>query len=137
LQSVGSGTGQHLVDADDVVRVGSHPQVEAFFSGDFDEVLVGADTGCFEGFGGELFVLICGFVSASVLWIWWRCEKGLGRTGDEMNAGWEFVYAGLLPAQIKDADFRVGNTTVEAGFGVWLVLAVAVASCWTSRHCAC
>jgi hypothetical protein len=54
-----------------------------------------------------------------------------------MDAGWEFVDASLLPAQVEDADFRVGNTAVEAGFGVWLVLAVAVAACWTSRHRAC
>ena len=54
-----------------------------------------------------------------------------------MDAGWEFVDTGLLPTQIENADFRVGNTTVEAGFWVRLVLAVAVASCWTSRHCAC
>ena len=51
-----------------------------------------------------------------------------------MDTSWKFVDAGLLPAQVEDADFRVGDTTVEAGFGVWLVLAVAVAPSRTSRH---
>jgi len=54
-----------------------------------------------------------------------------------MDTGWKFVDTGFLPTQIKDADFGVWNTTVEAGFGIWLVLAVAVATCWTSRHCGC
>ena len=52
-----------------------------------------------------------------------------------MNAGWKFVNAGFLPTQVEDADFGVWNTTVEAGFGVWFVLAIAVAACRTSRHC--
>jgi len=54
-----------------------------------------------------------------------------------MDTSWKFIDAGLLPAQVEDADFRVGDTTVEAGFGVWLILAVAVTARWTSRHCAC
>jgi len=70
LQSIGAGAGQHFVDADDVVGVGSNSQVETFFAGYLDEVLVGADAGCFEGFGGELFVFICRFVLASGLCIW-------------------------------------------------------------------
>jgi len=47
LQSIGAGTGQHLVDADDVVRVDADTHVETFLSGDLDEVLVGANTGGF------------------------------------------------------------------------------------------
>lgn len=41
LQPVGTGTGQHLVDADDVVRVGADTEVEPFLAGDFDEISVG------------------------------------------------------------------------------------------------
>jgi hypothetical protein len=40
LQPIGTGAGQHLVDADDVVRVGADAEMEAFFAGDFDEVSV-------------------------------------------------------------------------------------------------
>ena len=36
LQSIGTGTRQHLVDADNVVRVGADTEVETFFTGDFD-----------------------------------------------------------------------------------------------------
>lgn len=61
-------------------------------------VLVGADTGGFEGFGRELFVFV----------------------RDHVDAEGEFVNVGALAAKIEDADFGVGNTAVEAGFGVWL-----------------
>lgn len=89
LQSIGAGTGQHFVDADDVVGVSADAEMETFFAGNLDEVsaarrfgqlpsgahgcfferrrnsseaqgricwdfnvLVCADTGSFEGFGG-------------------------------------------------------------------------------------
>jgi len=50
LQSIGTSAGQHLVDADDVVRVGSDSEMETFLAGNLDEVLIGADTGGFKGF---------------------------------------------------------------------------------------
>jgi len=55
-------------------------------------------------------------------------------TGNKMNAGREIINTSLLPTQVEDADLRIGHTTVEAGFGIWLVLAVAVTSCWTTGH---
>ena len=87
LQPIGAGAGQHLVDADDVVRVSANAEVETFFAGDFDEVsigteahqsliprwgtqrrvrnvLVGTDTGGFQRFGGQLFVLVRDHVHA-------------------------------------------------------------------------
>lgn len=36
LQSIGAGTGQHLVDADDMVRMSADAEVESFFAGNFD-----------------------------------------------------------------------------------------------------
>ena len=36
LQPIGAGTGQHLVDTDDVVGVSANTEVEAFFAGNFD-----------------------------------------------------------------------------------------------------
>lgn len=112
LQSIGTGTGQHLVDADDVVRVGADPEMETFFAGDFDKIFVGADTGGLEGLRGQLLVLI----------------------GDHVDAEGEFIDVGTLAAQIENANFGIGDTTVEAGLGIWLVLAVTVASCWTTCH---
>jgi hypothetical protein len=38
LQPIRTGTGQHLVDTDDVVWVSPDAQVETFLSSDFDEV---------------------------------------------------------------------------------------------------
>lgn len=38
LQSIGTGTRQHLVDTDDVVWVGTNTEMETFLSGDLDEV---------------------------------------------------------------------------------------------------
>ena len=36
LQSIGTGARQHLVDADDVVWVSAHTEVETFFTGHLD-----------------------------------------------------------------------------------------------------
>ena len=37
-----------------------------------------------------------------------------------MNAKRELVDIGTFAAEIKDADLGVGDTTVEARFGIWL-----------------
>jgi len=50
LETIGSGARQHLVDTDDVEWVCTDTQVETFFAGDFDEVLVSANTGSFKSF---------------------------------------------------------------------------------------
>ena len=47
LEPIGTGTGQHLVDSDDVVRVNSDPQVEGVLSGSLGNVLVGTDSSSF------------------------------------------------------------------------------------------
>ncbi len=62
------------------------------------DVLVGADTGGFERFGGELLVLV----------------------RDHVYAQGELVDVGTLAAEIEDSDLRVWYTTVEAGFRVRL-----------------
>lgn len=38
LESIGSGARQHLVDADDVVRVSANAEMETFFTGSLDKV---------------------------------------------------------------------------------------------------
>lgn len=62
------------------------------------DVLVGTDTGGFEGFRGNLLVF----------------------TGDHVDAKREVVNAGLLTTQVEDTDLGVGDTTVEPGFRVRL-----------------
>jgi len=113
LKSIGTGAGQHLVDADDMVGVGSNSEMETFFAGNLDEVLVGADTGSFKGFGTQLFVLV----------------------RDHVNAEGEFVDIGTLSPEIEDSDLGIWHTTVETRLGVGLVLAVAVATSRSSGHC--
>ena len=61
-------------------------------------VLIGADTGCLEGFRRKLLVFI----------------------GDHVDAEREFVNVGTLAPQIENSDFGVRDTTVEAGLGIWL-----------------
>lgn len=61
-------------------------------------ILVGADTGSFEGFRGQLLVLV----------------------GDHVDAKGKFIDVGTLAAQIENADFGIGHTTIEAGLGIWL-----------------
>jgi len=92
LQTIGSGTGQHLIDADDVVRVGADTHVETFLSGNLDQVLVAADTGGFESFRGQLFVFV----------------------GYEMDTGGEFIYTRLLSSKVIDSDLSIWHTTVES-----------------------
>jgi hypothetical protein len=112
LQPIGASARQHLVDTDDVIGVSADAHVEAFLAGQLDEVLIGADTGGLEGLGAQLLILV----------------------GDEVNTEGEIVNASLLPAEIEDADLGVGDTAVEAGLGVGLVLAVPVATSGTARH---
>ena len=64
LQSIGTGARQHLVDADDVVRVGADAEMETFLTGRLDEVLVGANTGGLESLRGELLILVGNKVDA-------------------------------------------------------------------------
>lgn len=78
----------------------------------WEYALVGADTGGLEGLRAQLLILV----------------------RDEVDAGWEFVDVGTLATKIKNADFRIRYTTVEARLRVWLVLAVAVAACWAACH---
>lgn len=127
LQSIGTSARQHLVDTDDVVRVGADAEMEGILSGALDEVLVGANTGGFESLGTQLLILV----------------------GDKVDAEGELVDVGALAAEIEDSDLGVfvrsvlascaflgwsksiftRYTTVEPGLGVRLVLAVAVRDC--------
>ena len=61
-------------------------------------VLVCAYTGSFEGFRRELLIFV----------------------GDHVNAKRKLIDVGTFAAKIENADFRIGDTTVETRFGVWL-----------------
>ena len=74
--------------------------MEGLLSGVLDEVLVGANTGGLEGLGAQLLILV----------------------GDEVDAEREVVNVGLLAAKIEDSDLGVGDTTVESGLRIRLLL---------------
>ena len=63
-----------------------------------ERLLVGTDARRLQRFGGKLFIFV----------------------RDEVHAGGELVDVGALPAEIEDADFRIGDTAIEARLGVWL-----------------
>ena len=66
LQTIGSCARQHLVDADDVVRMGAHAEVEPFLACDFDEVPDSPDVRYRVDLSKVSFVI--------VLTCWRRCE---------------------------------------------------------------
>lgn len=86
LKPIGSGTGQHLVDSDDVEGVGPDPQVERVLSGSLDDVLVAANTGSLQSLGGDLLVLV----------------------RDQVGAEGEVIDGSPLSAQVEDSDLGVG-----------------------------
>lgn len=114
LQSIGTGAGQHLVDADDVEGVSADAEVEAVLAGGLDEVLVGANTGGLEGLGAQLLILV----------------------GDEVDAEREVVNVGALAAKIEDADLGVGDTAVVPRLGVRLEEVMSV-SCLQGNDAIC
>lgn len=112
LESISSGTRQHLVDADDVERVQTHTDVELILAAELDQVLVAANTSSFQRLGAQLFVLI----------------------GHQVHAQREVLDVGLLATEIEDTDLRIWDTTTEPRLRVRLVLTVAITSCGTSSH---
>ena len=62
------------------------------------DILVGTDTGSFKSFRRQLFVLV----------------------RHHMDAQRELIHIGTFAAQIENANFWIGDTTVEAWFRIWL-----------------
>jgi len=112
LKPIGSGTGQHLVDSDDVEGVGPDPQVERVLSRGLDDVLVAANSGSFQSLGRDLLVFV----------------------RDQVGAEGEVIDGSPLSAQVEDPDLGVGDTSVVPRLGVRLVLTVTVATSRTTTH---
>ena len=106
LEAIGARAREHLVDADDVERVGAHAQVEGVLAARLGHVLVARDARGLERLRRELLLLV----------------------RDEVGGERELVHAGALAAQVEDADLRVRHAAAVARLGVRLVLAVAVAT---------
>merc|ERR1719154_321365 len=54
LEPIGSGTGQHFVDAENMKGVDPDPDVETVLAAVLDEILVAADTASLQSLGGQL-----------------------------------------------------------------------------------
>ena len=81
---IGSCTAQHFVDPQDVERVDANAKMEGIFPAVFRHILIGANTSGFEGFAGELFILV----------------------RNQMTAEGELFNGGTFPAQIKNFDLN-------------------------------
>ena len=112
LKSIGSSAGEHLVDSNHVPWLDSHTQVEIFLTAVDLHVLVGSNSGGLKSFGSDLLLLIAHHV----------------------DAVWEIGVGGLLLTAIVDSQLGVGDTSVESGLGVRLVLLVSVTPGWSSSH---
>jgi hypothetical protein len=112
LESIGSSARKHLVDADNVPGMGSDSHVEGFLTALGNHVLVSGNTGGLKGLGGELLLL----------------------TTDEMDASGELFPSPLLHTTVVHTELGVGDTSVESGFGVRLVLLVSEALSGSASH---
>lgn len=112
LQSIGTGTRQHLVDSQHVEGVDSDSQVERVTTRHLGDVLVGANTGGFKSFRRQLFEFV----------------------RHQVDAQGEVVDRSLLTTQVVDSDLGVGDGSVVPRLRVGLVLAVSVTTGGTTRH---
>lgn len=91
LQTIGTGTGKHLVDTENVVWVTSDTHVEGLTTNVDVHVLVDDNTSSFQTFGTELFVL----------------------TRDKVDADREGLDRGLLASDIEDGNLRIYISNVD------------------------
>lgn len=114
LETIRTGAGKHLVDAEHVEGVGTHAQMETILTADLGGVLVGGHTGSLQSFRGQVLVFL----------------------GHHVDGEGELVDGRLLLTTVVDAQLGVGDTTVEARLGERLVLdeTVAIYHDTTSKH---
>jgi hypothetical protein len=91
LETISTGTRQHLVDTEDVEWVHTDTHVERVFTGVLRDVLVGGNTCSLKGLAAQLLALI----------------------GDQMHTLGELVNVCTLATKVEDADLWVGDTTTE------------------------
>ena len=112
LKTIGTGTGKHLVDTENVPRVSTDSHVEVGVTGVLGQVLVAGNTGGFQSFRGKLLLLIGKHVS----------DEGEGING------------GALATNIVDTNLGIRDTTAETRLDVRLVLTVTIATSRTTTH---
>ena len=112
LQTIGTCTGKHLVDTEDVEGVDTDTEVEAFLAGVLGKVLVGAHTGSLKSLRGVVLLL----------------------KGNKVDTKREVINTGITVSKIIHTDLAVRNTTAIARLDVWLAVLNTVAATRTSAH---
>jgi len=112
LESISSGTRKHFINSQHMPRVNADSHVEGVLSGHLCDVLVRANAGGFEGFGGNLFDF----------------------SRQHVNTAGKFVDEGLLTSKIVDAKTRIRDTTTETGLNVRFAPTITITSCRPSTH---
>mmetsp|Transcript_4923 Transcript_4923/g.8534 ORF Transcript_4923/g.8534 Transcript_4923/m.8534 type:complete len:233 (-) Transcript_4923:111-809(-) len=112
LEPISSSARKHLVDTQHVEGVHADAQMEGLLSGVLGHELVARNTGCLHSLGGHLLLL----------------------PGHKMHAGGESLHGVPLHTHIVNADLGIGHSTAVPGFGVRLVLDLAVATSRTATH---
>jgi len=112
LETISTGTAQHLVDAKNMERMYANAKMERVLSGCLAYILVRTNTGGLEGLRRNLLILV-------------RDKVGTER---------KVVDACALAAQVEDTDLWIGHTTIVPGFRIRLIFAVSVAACRATSH---
>jgi hypothetical protein len=137
LQSIGTCARQHLVDTDDVVRVGADTHVERVLSSGLDEVPDCSGQYVFlqsQYTVSKRYRLRSNDIETGYNWNGVRYSLVGANTGglkslraqlfvlvgDQVDAERELIDTSTLAAKVEDADLRVGDTTVETRLGVRL-----------------
>jgi len=91
LKTISTGTGQHLVDAEDVEGVETDTHMEGILAGHLGDILVAANAAGLEGLGRDLLLLVT----------------------EQVDAEGELVDTSLLTTEVVDTNLWVGDTTAE------------------------
>lgn len=91
LKTISTGTGQHLVDTEDVEGVETDTHMEGILARHLGDVLVAANTAGLQCLGRDLLLLVA----------------------EQVNAEGELVDTSLLTTEVVDTNLWVGDTTAE------------------------
>merc|ERR1740130_336741 len=112
LETVSTCTRKHLVDAEHLVRVRTHTNVEEVLACISHHVLVSGNACRLKSLTGDLLFLI----------------------RDHVDHCWKLITRDAFLATLVDTDLGVWHTTAEPRLGVRLVLTVPVALIRTATH---
>jgi hypothetical protein len=111
--------------------VHANTEMERILPARLRNVLVGADTRCLERFARELLVLVRHEMTAEGELVNGRSFPAKVKNPDlQYRLGDEYLFG----VRVRRLDLGVGDTAVVPRFGIWLILAVTVASGRAASH---